>query len=108
MLITSLGLLYTYLSEDSGNTSGRGAFLALQRGFNHWSCGRLSKLEVNVKHLKFCLVRCEVTPSMKPDNYHVSMLLSRDGEMAAVEAATCECAAGYVDFNSCHIYIYTF
>ena len=40
------GLIYTYLAEGSGKTSGRGAFRALQRGFNHWSCGRLSNIEV--------------------------------------------------------------
>ena len=89
-----LGLLYTYLAEGSGNTSGKGAFRALQRGFNHWASGRLSKLEVNVNHPNFCHVKCEVVPSMKPGHYHVYMLLSREGEMAAIETATCECAAG--------------
>ena len=42
------GLIYTYLAEGSGNTSGRGAFRALQRGFNHWSSGRVSYMEINV------------------------------------------------------------
>ena len=54
-----LGLLYTYLAEGSGNTSGKGAFRALQRGFNHWASGRLSKLEVNVNHPDFCHVKCD-------------------------------------------------
>ena len=33
-------------------------------------------------------------PSMKPGNYNVYLLLGRDGELAHIHAATCECAAG--------------
>lgn len=88
------GLLYTYLAEGTGKTSGKGAFRALQRGFQHWSCGRLNNLEINVQHPKFCHIRCEVTPSMKAGLYHVMMLLARDGDLAVIESATCECVAG--------------
>lgn len=42
------------------------AFRALQRGFNHWSSGRLDHLEVQYKHPVYCHVRCQMTPSMKP------------------------------------------
>ena len=77
-----------------GKTSGKGAFRALQRGFQHWSCGRLNNLEINVQHPKFCHIRCEVTPSMKPGLYHVMMLLARDGDLAVIKSATCECVAG--------------
>ena len=88
------GLLYMYLAEGTGKTSGKGAFRALQRGFQHWSCGRLNNLEINVQHPKFCHVRCELTPSMKAGLYHVTMLLARDGDLAVIESATCECVAG--------------
>ena len=88
------GLMYTYLAEGSGNTSGRGAFRALQRGFNHWSCGRLSNIEVNTPNPSFCNVRCRMTPSMKTGVYNVTILLGCDGELANIEAATCQCAAG--------------
>lgn len=88
------GLIYTYLAEGSGNTSGRGAFRALQRGFNHWSSGRLSNMEVNTQRPGFCHVRCNMTPSMKAGIYHVTILLNRDGELATIESATCQCAAG--------------
>ena len=85
----STGLLYTYLAEGTGKTSGKGAFRALQRGFQH-----LNNLEINVQHPKFCHIRCEVTPSMKAGLYHVMMLLARDGDLAVIESATCECVAG--------------
>jgi len=38
-----------------------------------------------------------MTPSMKPGLYHVYILLGREGEVATIHAATCECAAGYVN-----------
>ncbi len=88
------GLVYSYLAEGTGNVSGSGAFRALQRGFNHWSCGRISHIEVNVEHPQFCHVRCHMTPSIKPGVYHVSILLRRDNELAVVERAICQCAAG--------------
>ncbi len=90
-----IGLLYTYLAEGSGNTSGKGAFRALQRGFVHWSSGRLNHLEVNNKNPEFCHMRCHTTPSMKPGIYQVYILLRCNGEYAtSIECATCQCAAG--------------
>ena len=47
-LHVATGLLYTYLAEGTGKTSGKGAFRVLQRGFQHWSCGCLNNLELNV------------------------------------------------------------
>ena len=93
--ITSSGLVYSYLAEGTGNTTGRGAFRALQRGFNHWSSSRVSHIEVNVENSQFCHVRCHTTPSMRPGTYHVYILLSQENELAvSVEIATCQCAAG--------------
>lgn len=90
------GLLYSYLADSVGK-SGRGeAFRALERGFTHWSSGRLSKIEINFSNPSFCHVRCRMTPSMKQGLYKVYMLLGCEGEMATICAATCECAAGYV------------
>lgn len=95
-LCVSIGLLYTYLADCAGKRGTEGAFRALQRGFAHWSSGRLSKMEVNLQHPHFCHVRCQMTPSMKQGLYHVYILLGRKGETATIEVATCECAAGYV------------
>ena len=89
-----IGLLYTYLADSVGK-SGRGeAFRALERGFTHWSSGRLSKLEINFANPSFCHVRCKMTPSMKQGLYNVYMLLGCEGDnMATICTATCECAA---------------
>ena len=46
--------------------------------------------------LQHCHVRGTCTPSMKPGSYHVYVLLCREGEVASINTATCECAAGYV------------
>ena len=54
----------------------------------------MSQLEVNSRHPKFCHVRCKMMPSMKPGVYTVYLLLGKEGEMATVQKATCECAAG--------------
>ena len=35
-------------------------------------------------------------PSMKVGVYNTYLLLSREGELASIKLATCECAAGYV------------
>ena len=63
-------------------TSGKGAFRALQRRFQHWSCGRLNNLELNVQQPDSCHVRYELTPSMQAGLYHVTMILAHDGELA--------------------------
>lgn len=94
MLCTHLGLLYTYLAKECERLTGHGAFRALQRGYIHWASGRLSQIEVNCQHPKFCHVRCSMTPSMKSGVYHVYVLLGREGELATIEKATCQCAAG--------------
>ena len=45
-------------------------------------------------HPHFCHVRCKMTPSMKSGIYHVYMLLGKKRDLATIEKATCECAAG--------------
>ena len=80
------GLLYTYLADGCGRS--------LQRGYIQWQSGRMSQLEVNSRHPKLCHVRCKMMPSMKPGVYTVYLLLGKEGEMATVQKATCECAAG--------------
>ena len=89
-----IGLLYTYLASGCGRDKTEGAFRALQRGFIHWASGRLDRLEVNCRHPCFCHVRCDMTPSMKAGIYHVYLLLGKEGQLATIEKATCECAAG--------------
>ena len=42
----------------------------------------------------FCHVRCNMTPSMKAGIYHVYLLLGKEGQLATIDKATCECAAG--------------
>ena len=92
----SLGLLYTYLAECTG-MSGRGeAFRSLQRGFIHWSSGRLSLLEVNCRHPQFCHIQCHMTPSKKQGVYKVYLLLGHISDYATILSATCQCAAGLV------------
>ena len=49
---------------------------------------------ININHPLYCHVRCTIKPSMKSGVYRVYMLLQRDGELAAIYSATCECAAG--------------
>ena len=77
-----------------GRAQSHGAFRALTRGFTHWSSGRMERVEVNTCHPEYCHVRASMIPSMKPGLYHVYILLHRDGDLAAVSVATCECAAG--------------
>lgn len=94
MLYTHTGLLYTYLANGCGRNKTEGAFCALQRGFIHWASGRLDCLEVNCRHPHFCHVRCSMTPSMKAGIYHVYLLLGKEGQLATIDNATCECVAG--------------
>lgn len=93
---TCTGLLYTYLANGCGNKRTEGAFRALQRGYIHWASGRLDQLEVNYRHPEYCHVRCNMTPSMKSGLYRVYLLLGKEGCLATIIKATCECAAGYV------------
>ena len=61
----TIGLLYTFLAKECERLTGHGAFRALQRGYIHWASGRLSQIEVNRQHPKFCHVRCSMKHSMK-------------------------------------------
>ena len=88
------GMLYTYLACGVGRSEVQGAFRALTRGYNHWASGRLDQLQVNTAHPEYCHVRGTCTPSMKPGSYHVYLLLRKEGEVASIETATCECATG--------------
>ena len=97
-LFCCVGLVYTYLAGHVGRTGDQGAFRALARGYTHWSSGRLEEMDVNTNHPEYCHVRCTMTPSMKSIPYHIYLLLGRDGELATICSATCECAAGYVVF----------
>ena len=94
MFYCFIGVLYTYLATNSGSKEAHGAFRALQRGYTHWPSGRLDRLEVNRQHPQYCHVRCNMTPSMKVGLYHVYMLLGKEGELAVIKKATCECASG--------------
>ena len=88
------GTLYAYLAKGCERVSGHGAFRALQRGFVHWASGRLGEINVNVKHPLVCHVRCVTTLSMKPGKYQVYLLLGKESELATIEKAKCDCAAG--------------
>ena len=84
----------SYLANGCGRSTNEGAFRALKRGYVHWASGRLDNLEMNSKHPHFCHVRCSMTPSMKPSVYKVYLLLGKEGHVATITKATCECAAG--------------
>ena len=68
------------------------AFRALQRGYIHWCSG--PHLEIHSMHPRFYHVRCKMTPSMRAGIYNVYMLLGKEDDIATIEKATCECAAG--------------
>ena len=96
--IFNTGLLYTYLAGESGvGNLGQSTFRALTRGYplyTHWASGRLDNLEINSQHPHYCHIRSIMKPSVKQGSYDVCLLLGREGEVATVQAATCECAAG--------------
>ena len=92
--VLHIGLVYSYLAGAVGHVVGQGAFRALSRGYTHWASGRLSTLEVNYCHPKYCHVRSIMKPSMKTGSYQVYLLLCRNGTYATVVTATCQCAAG--------------
>ena len=75
-----------------------GTFRALTRGYTHWASGRISQIEVNLENPMYCHVRSTMTPSMKQGNYHLWLLLGRNGDFTTVLSATCECVAGYVTY----------
>ena len=86
--------MYTYLAGHVGHAGNEGAFRALDRGYKHWASGRLQNLDVNTNHPKYCHVRGTMHPSMKTGTYHVYLLLGREGSLATICSARCECAAG--------------
>ena len=94
MPFVDIGLLYTYLAAGCGRKGTQGAFRALQRGYAHWASGRLDHLEVNYRHPEYCHVRCNMTPSMKTGLYRVYLLLGKEGALATIKKATCQCTAG--------------
>ena len=94
LLSAHIGLVYTYLAGHVGHTGDQGVFRALTRGYTHWASGRLEEMEVNVSHPAYCHVRCKTKPSMRTGLYHMYLLLGREGELATIRSATCECAAG--------------
>ena len=89
-----MGTLYTYLACGTSHSPTQGAFRALTRGFNHWESGCLSQVQVNTSHPEFCHIHATCTPSMKLGSYHVYLMLAKDGLVATIHTATCECAAG--------------
>lgn len=88
--------MYAYLAGHTGRTGEQAAFRALTRGFTHWASGRMEDMEVNTNHPDYCYVRCMMKPSMKTGTYNVYIFLGRDGRLATIREATCDCAAGYV------------
>ena len=89
-----LGDVYVYMAKGVGASQEQGAFRALSRGYIHWKSGRINQIELNLKHPKYCHVKCSVKPSMKQGIYHVYLLLERNEEHGSIVTATCECAAG--------------
>ena len=92
--LSSTGLVYTYLAGHVGRVSDHGAFRALSRGYNHWASGRVQEIQINTNNPQFCHVKCKMQPSMKVGVYNTYILLGREGEVACIMLATCECAAG--------------
>ena len=89
------GVLYSYLAEGVGHSTGKGAFRALSRGYVHWASGRMEKLEVNYCNPTFCHVRCTMKPSMKDGSYTVYVLLEKLTQYTTnIRCATCQCTAG--------------
>lgn len=89
-----IGLVYTYLAGHVGHAGENGAFRALSRGYTHWASGRLEEIQVNTNHPQCCHVKCKMKPSMKVGIYNTYILLGREGDVACIRTATCECAAG--------------
>lgn len=94
ILPTTAGLVYAYLAGHVGHVGDQGAFRALTRGYNHWASGRLEEIQINSNNPQCCHVHCKVKPSMKVGVYTVYILLWREGELACIQSATCECPAG--------------
>ena len=105
-ICADVGLLYTYLAGHVGRVGDQGAFRALTRGYTHWASELLQELEVNTNHPEFCHVRVTMKPRMKEGTYHIYLLFGREGELATICCATCQCAAGYVHCMTSLMYMY--
>ena len=88
--------MYTYLAGHVGRSGNEGAFRALERGYNHWTSGRIQEILINTNCPPFCYVKCKTNPSMKSGTYVVYILLKGDGGIASIASAMCDCAAGFV------------
>ena len=89
------------LAGQVGHFGDQGVFRALTHGYTHWASGRLQEMEVNTKHPSYCHVQRPMTSSMRAGVYKVYLLLGREGELATICSATCECSAGYVIVTIC-------
>lgn len=89
-----VGLVYTYLAGHVRRVGEEGAFRALARGYTHWASGRLQELQVNTNNPLYCHVQCVMSPSMKAGTYHIYLLLGKEGDLATIRSAKCDCAAG--------------
>ena len=87
-------MVYTYLAGHVNPVSDQGAFRALSRGYTHWASGRLEEIQVNTSNPLCSHVKCKTKPSMKVGVYNTYILLRREGELACIQCATCECPAG--------------
>lgn len=87
-------MVYTYLAGHVSSVGEHGAFRALTRGYTHWASSRLEEIFVNTKNPVWSHVKCKTKPSMKVGVYNTYILLRREGDLACVQRATCECPAG--------------
>ena len=85
------------LSQGCERISCHGAFLALNRGYIHWSSGRLGQIEINLKNPSFCHAQmCCNSTNENREVQRLSTTRETRRAIATVKKATCECAAGYV------------
>ena len=65
-------------------------------------------MKVNAKHPSYCHIRCTMTPSMRAGVYKRYLLFGREGELATICSATCECSTGLPYFNHVAIVLNNF
>ena len=87
--------MYVYLASDTGHDIEKeeGTFRALMRGYTQWASGSLIHIKVNLENPLYCHIHSTMTSSMKQGNYHLWLLLGRNGDFASVLSATYECVA---------------
>ena len=83
--------MYTYLAGHVGRLGEEGAFRVLPCGYTHWASGWLQELQVNANNQFFCHVQCTTSPS---GIYKVYLLLGKEGDLASICSAKCDCVAG--------------